>query len=234
METTNDAQANAVQHDYHLLHDQYQELMAECLVLNMYYQTLYAHHQGLLDLARTMQRQPPGTAAFRQTQQDYRQAQQEHRRVTQEFRRTLHQHLLRLRSYRSNQNSRLRAGLLLIRKTILIGEGNAQEAAFLKGAIQHARAHRVFLASDSTEVLCLVQNVHIDLLLLDDGLTPLAGMELYHHLHGLRGREALPAILLSPYFNSQVQAEIAHHHLHGLEKPIKVEALMRAIDQLLV
>jgi hypothetical protein len=168
MEPTNDAQANALQHNYHILQDQYQAILTECLVLHEYYQTLYQQHQALLDLFRTMQRQHPGTAAFRQTQQDYRQSQQVHRRLTQEFRCTLHKHLLLLRSYRSNQNSRIRAGLLLIRKSILIGEGNEKEASFLKGAIQQASAHRVFLASDSTQVLCLVQNVHIDLLVLDD------------------------------------------------------------------
>ena len=100
--------------------------------------------------------------------------------------------------------------------------------------MQQANAHRVFLAADSSQVLCLVQNVHIDLLVLDDGLTSLTGLELYHHVHFMKGLEALPAIIMSASFSPFLQAQIAQHHLIGLEKPIKVEALVRAVDQLLV
>lgn len=121
-----------------------------------------------------------------------------------------------------------------MRKTILLGEGNEKDAAFLKESMQQASTHRVFLATDSTQVLYLVQNVHIDLLVLDNGLTPLTGLELYHHLHFKTGLEALPAIIINAYFSPPLQAETAQHHLIGLEKPIKVEALVRAIDQLLV
>lgn len=122
----------------------------------------------------------------------------------------------------------------LIRKTILLGKGNEKDAAFLKQDMQQASAHRVFLATDSSQVLCLVQNVHIDLLVLDDELTPLPGIELYHHLHFEKGLEATPAIIMSARYNPLFQAELALYNLIGLEKPIKVDALVRAIDQLLV
>ena len=79
-----------------------------------------------------------------------------------------------------------------------------------------------------------MQNVHIDLLVLNDGLTPLPGIELYHYLHFMKGLEALPAINTSACFSPPLQEELAHYHLIGLEKPIKVEALVKAIDQLLV
>ena len=99
--------------------------------------------------------------------------------------------------------------------------------------MQQASVHRVFLACDSTQVPCLVQNVHIDLLVLDNGMTPRTGLELYHHLHFMKGLEALPVIITSAYFSPLIQAELAQHHLIGLEKPIKEEALVRAIDQFL-
>jgi CheY-like chemotaxis protein len=234
MEKTNLAQFKALEHDYQTLQDQYQAIQMECLVLRKQFQTLYEQHQALLERYRTTLGQRPGTAASRQTLQDYCQSQQEQQRLIQQFRQTLHKHLLIIRSYRSNQNSRIQAGQPLIRKTILLGEGNEKDAAFLKESMQLASAHRVFLAADSTQVLCLVQNVHIDLLVLDNGLTPLTGLELYHHLHFMKGLEALPAIIMSACFSPFLQTEIAQHHLIGLEKPIKVAALVRAIDQLMV
>jgi len=233
-EKTNDTQAKALEYDNQTLQDQYQVIQAECLVLRKHYQTLYEQHQALLECSPIRQGQHSGTAAYRQTLQDYRQSQQEHQRLIQQFRQTLQRHLLIIRSYRSNQNSRIQAGRPLIRKSILLGEGNEKDAAFLKESIQQASAHRVFLVADSTQVLCLVQNVHIDLLVLDNGLTPQTGLELYHHLRFMKGLEALPAIIMSAYFSPPLQAEIAQPQLIGLEKPIKVEALVRAIDQLLV
>ncbi len=234
MEKTNLAQFKALEHDYQTLQNQYQAIQTECLVLRKRYQTLYEQHQALLERYRTQLGQHPGTAISRQALQDYRQSQQEHQRLIQQFRQTLHRHLLIIRSYRSNQYSRIQADRPLVRKTILLGESNEKDAAFLRESMQQASVHRVFLASDSTQVLCLVQNVHIDLLVLDNGMTPQTGLELYHHLHFMKGLEALPAIIMSAYFSPPLQAEIAQPQLIGLEKPIKVEALVRAIDQLLV
>ena len=234
MEKTNLAQFKALEHDYQTLQNQYQAIQTECLVLRKRYQTLYEQHQALLERYRTQLGQHPGTAISRQALQDYRQSQQEHQRLIQQFRQTLHRHLLIIRSYRSNQYSRIQADRPLVRKTILLGESNEKDAAFLRESVQQASVHRVFLACDSTQVLCLVQNVHIDLLVLDNGMTPQTGLELYHHLHFMKGLEALPVIITSAYFSPLIQAELAQHHLIGLEKPIKVEALVRAIDQLLV
>jgi CheY-like chemotaxis protein len=230
----NNAQDEALKHDAQTLQGPYQVIQTECLLLTKHYQTLYEQYQALLERCPIRQWQYLGTAEYRQTLQDYRQSQQEHRRLIQQFRQTLHTHLIFTRSDRSNQNSRIQAGRPLIRKTILLGEGNEKVAAILKECVQQAGAHRVFLAADSSEVLCLVQNVHIDVLVLDDGLTPLPGIELYRHLHFMKGLEALPTIILSDCISPLLQTELAHSHLVGLEKPIKGETLVKAIDQLLV
>lgn len=234
MEKTKDIQTEVLEHEDQTRQDQYQVVRTECLLLRKHYQNLYQQYQALLEHCPIRQEQYLSTVAYRQTLRDYRQSQQEHRQLIQQFRRALHTHLIFTRSYRSNQNSRIQAGRPLIRKTILLGQGNETNAEFLKESMQQARTHRVFLAADSSQVLCLLQNVYIDLLVLDDGLTPLPGFELYHRLHFMKGREALPAIIMSDYFSPFLQAELAYYHLVGLEKPIKVEALVKAIDQLLV
>jgi PleD family two-component response regulator len=234
IEKTNLVHFKAIEHDYQTLQDQYQAIQTECLVLRKHYQILYEQHQALLERCRTKLGQHPRTATSGQALKDDCKSQQEQQRLIQQFRRTLRKHLLIIRSYRSNQIRRIQAGRTLVRKTILLGEGNEKDADYLKESMQQAGSHRVFLAADSTQVLCLVQNVHIDLLVLDNGLTPLPGLELYNQLHLIKGLEALPAIILGECFSSFSQAEIAHFHLIGLDKPIKEEALVRAIDQLLV
>jgi len=232
-EKTNAVQSKAVEHEDQTLQDHFQAIQTERLVLIKHYQSLYKQHQALLERYPTSQGPYLEFATFRQTLQDYRQFQQEHRRLIQQFRQTLHKHLIITRSYRSNQISLTQASRPLIRKTILLGQGNEKDAAFLKENMQQVSAHRVFLASDSSQVLCLVQNVHIDLLVLDNELTPLPGIELYHHLHFMKGLDATPVIIISDCFSPLLLAELALYNLIGLEKPIKVHALVKAIDQLL-
>jgi CheY-like chemotaxis protein len=233
-EKTNHVQSKTGELEDQTLQDQFQAIQTERLVLIKHYQTLYKQHQALLDLCPTGEGQYSNMAEYHQTLQDCRKFQQEHRRLIQQFRLTLHKHIIVTRSYQSNQISRTQASRPLIRKTILLGKGNEKDAAFLKEIMQQASAHRVFLATDSSQVLCLVQSVHIDLLVLDDELTPLPGIELYHHLHFEKGLEATPAIIMSTRYNPLFQAELALYNLIGLEKPIKVDALVMAIDQLLV
>ncbi len=232
-EKTNDAQSEALKNDERIVQDQYQEIQAESFVLRKDYQILYGQYQALFERCPTRQGECLDIATFRQTLHDYCQSQQEHRRLIQQFRHKLHTHFIFTRSYRSNQNRLIQADRPLIRKAILLGAGNEEDAAFLKESLQQASAHRVFLATDSSQVLCLAQNVHIDLLVVDNELTPLPGIELYHHLHFMKGLESLPTIIMSSYFSPLHKAELAHYRMIGLEKPIKVDALLKAIDQLL-
>ena len=134
-EKTNDTQAKAFGHDDQTLQDQYQVIQTECLVLRKHYQTLYEQHQAFLACSPIRQGQHSDIAAYRQTLQDYRQSQQEHRRLIQQFRQTKHKHLIITRRYRGNQNSRIQAGRPLIRKTILLGEGNEKDTAFLRESV---------------------------------------------------------------------------------------------------
>jgi CheY-like chemotaxis protein len=233
-EKTNDAQAEALKHDAPILQDQYQVIHTERLVLLMHYQILYKQYQALLERCPTKQGQYPDIATFRQTLQDYRQSQQEQRRLIRQFRQTMHKHLIMRWSYESDQNSRIQADRPLIRKNILLGVGNEKDAAFLKESMQQTCAHRVFVVTDSSQVLRLVQNVYIDLLVLDDRLTPLPGIELYHHLHRMKGLETTPAIIMSDFFSPLLQAELAFYNLVVLEKPIKAVAFVKAIDQFLI
>jgi hypothetical protein len=231
---SNDVQSKAINHDYQALHEQYHAIQTECFVLRKHYQTLYEHYHELLECSPLWQEHDLDIMTYRQMMHDYCQSLQEQRRVIHRFRHTLHTHLISTRSYRSSLNSYKPTGRPFVRKTILLGVGNEQDAALLKESMQQAGAYRVFVAADSSEVLCLAQNVHIDVLVLGDELTPLSIIELYNHVHCMKGLEDLPTIIVSDCFSPFHHTELAHSHVIELEKPIKGDLLARAIDQLLI
>jgi hypothetical protein len=136
-------------------------------------------------------------------------------------------------SPQGTQNRHVPADRPLMRTTLLLAVGNAQDADVLKKGLQHADAHRIFLAADWREVLCLVQNVYVDVLILDDDLTPLPDNEVSHYLQGMKKVEALPAIILRDRCNPFQLAERAHASYIELDKPIMEEVLLKALVQLL-
>ncbi len=119
----------------------------------------------------------------------------------------------------------------LLRKTILLGMGNAQEATVLMEGMEHAGAHRVFVAADRSQVLCVLRTVHIDLLVLDEALFPLPGSELDDQWHCVK--EKLPAIILSTHSRTLLPKEYMSPNLIGLEQPMTVESVVMALHHLL-
>jgi hypothetical protein len=126
---TETAQVTACEHDEQTLQDQYRAIQAQCLMLSQHFQALYQQHQALLAFCPIKQGHVTSSAAYQQTLQDYRHFQHEHQQSIQHFRHMLHQHLLLTRSYHSNRNSQIQTGRPVLRKTILLGEGNERDAA---------------------------------------------------------------------------------------------------------
>jgi PleD family two-component response regulator len=236
MYMTDDVQTKAIEYDDQTLHEQFDAIQAECLVLRKHYQTLYEHFHALLERSPVGQIHDLDRAAYRQAIHDYGQSLQEQRRVIQHFRRSLLTHVISTRSYRSKQpcQRQAEAGRPLVRKTVLLATDNEQDAALLKASMQQARTYRVFVAADWSEVLCLVQNVHIDVLVLGDELTALPGIELHTCVQSLKGLEGLPTIVMSNCLGPLHDAERAHSHLMGLERLIKGDILVKVIEQLLM
>ncbi len=230
-DTSDNAQAKAFQDDNQPFRDPSLSHETEYQILKQHYQSLYQDYHALLKSYPTKQEPYPDRATFRQTLHDYRQSLYEHEQAIQQFRRTLRK-LLSARSSQSNQYSPRQADRPLMRTTILLGTGDAQGAVFLKRCVQQASTHRMFLSANHDEVLYLLHNVYIDVLVLDEGLTPLPGSELYHQLHYLK--ERLPTIIMSDSFRFLYRLERSHSHFMGLEKPVQGDALLKAIDQLLV
>ena len=206
-EKTNNAQAKALEHEDHTLQDQYQAIQAECLMLSQHYQALYEQYQALLEHSPVRQGQLTGTTAYRQTLQGYRQSQQEHRRLIQQFRRTLHEHLLIIRSYRSNKNSQIQVDRPLIRKTILLGEGNEKDAAIAFSSMM--LEGREALDSPEPQLPSLDgQHLHVTPEICDSIFQQLFALNLHAHV----AREALE----SDMREAGARLEFVTHHLEEL------------------
>ena len=230
----NNARTAAFGHDFQTLHYQYHVIQAECPVLRNHYQNLYEHYRALLERYPTRQGYDPGVVTFRQELDDYRQSLQELRQLIQHFRHTLQAHRVNIESYRGMQNGGLQAVRPLLRANILLGVPQERDAAFLKESIQQAGTYRVFVVNDWSEVACLLQSVQINLLVLDDDLIPLAGIERYEQVQSIKRAEGLPTIIIGDSCSLLYQPEQTPSNLKRLEKPIEVNALVKAIDQLLL
>ena len=117
-------------------------------------------------------------------------------------------------------------------KTILIVENDPANGEFLVEAITLETPHHVLLAPDSRRALEMVEHIHPDLFLLDYGITPLNGLDLYDQLHAHPGLEAIPAIILSASAE-QHALEIAARKLIGLSKPVDLDELIQTIETVL-
>ncbi|HEY4384772.1 MAG TPA: response regulator, partial [Ktedonobacteraceae bacterium] len=70
-----------------------------------------------------------------------------------------------------------------------------------------------------------------DLLLLDDLLPGMHGLELYDYLHTIPALSTVPALLISA--NNHRSKEVERHHLTFLAKPYELETLLETIHALL-
>lgn len=232
-EQTNSSRTAVFQTDDQALHHRYHVILAECPVLRNDYQALYKLYRAHFERCPTSHEHDPDEVTFHQALHTYSQSLQELRRLIQHFRHTLHAHRVKMQSYRIMQNGVQPAVRPHIRSTILLGVAQERDSTSLKESIQQAGNHRVFVVTDRSQVLCLMQNVHIDLLVLDDEMTPLAGIELYDQVQSIAGPRVLPTIIMGDGYSPLYQAEQARSYIMRLERPIEVDALVRAIDQLL-
>lgn len=100
------------------------------------------------------------------------------------------------------------------------------------GGIFAPLGYRTLMAGDGEEALDIVRNDEVDLLLLDNNMPKLTGLETVHRIHGLARR--LPCILLSARMDDSLrkQAELARV-FSVLSKPVTRLQITSAVDQAL-
>jgi DNA-binding response OmpR family regulator len=114
-------------------------------------------------------------------------------------------------------------------KLILMVEDDADIGTFLEQIIMQETYHQPLLVTSGIQALQVIHNITPDLLLLDYQLPGMNGLELYDHLHTMKGLEEVPAIMVSARLPRQ---ELAHRNIVGMSKPLDLDELLETIEQL--
>ena len=89
----------------------------------------------------------------------------------------------------------------------------------------------IFVASSCFAAVKFVRHIIPHLLIVDDCLPDMTGIQLYDYLHAHRGLAALPAIMLSASLNNLKDA-LAARNLIGFSKPFDLNELITTIETL--
>ena len=115
-------------------------------------------------------------------------------------------------------------------KTVLIVEDDEDIGLVLVQFIAHETPFRALLVTNGSDALQAMRTTQPSLFLLDYQLPGMNGIELYDHLQGLEGGEAIPAVMISA---SLPHREIAQRHLVGMNKPVDLYDLLQTIENLI-
>jgi CheY-like chemotaxis protein len=92
--------------------------------------------------------------------------------------------------------------------------------------------YKAFSASNAVQALELVDIIKPDLFLLDYQLPGIDGLELFDRLHGIKGLEAVPALMFSA--NALSQKALEKRHIPFLMKPFDLDELLQIVEKLLM
>src|SRR5579859_4687304 len=114
-----------------------------------------------------------------------------------------------------------------LEKFILIVEDDINNADIIELALTSLTPYQVQSVSNAETALQLISERRPDLLLLDDHLPGIHGLEFYDYLHTIPEFATVAALLLSanPYNNDEVE----RHHLKFIAKPYELETLLEVI-----
>jgi CheY-like chemotaxis protein len=115
---------------------------------------------------------------------------------------------------------------------ILLVEDDAATAELLMLALAEEDHYLPLVTSSGSEALTLAKGVKPDLLICDYHLPDMTGIALYDVFHAQEDCKDIPAIILSASLQLHLQ-EIQARHLHSLEKPFDLDALLLCVKQAL-
>jgi DNA-binding response OmpR family regulator len=115
-------------------------------------------------------------------------------------------------------------------KTILVVEDDENIGEFIVEAFVQETPYQAMLATDGKQALKIVQNVKPSVLLLDNNLPDMKGIELYDRIQVEKKLENVPVLLMSA--NLPVH-EVKKRNLYCLNKPFELNDLLQTIESLL-
>ena len=115
-------------------------------------------------------------------------------------------------------------------KTILVVEDDENIGELIVEAFIQETPYQAMLATDGKQALKIVQNVKPNVLLVDNNLPDMKGIELYDRIQVEKELENVPVLLMSA--NVPVQ-EVKKRNLFCLNKPFELNDLLQTIENLL-
>ena len=115
-------------------------------------------------------------------------------------------------------------------KTILVVEDDENIGELIVEAFIQETPYQAMLATDGKQALKIVQNVKPNVLLLDNNLPDMKGIELFDRIQVEKELENVPVLLMSA--NVPVQ-EVKKRNLFCLNKPFELNDLLQTIERLL-
>jgi len=115
-------------------------------------------------------------------------------------------------------------------KTVLVVEDDTGIGTFLVQAILQETHYHALLVTDGFQAIKTVTNIKPSLFILDYQLPRMNGLELYDHLHGTKGLEHIPALIISARLPKQ---EIEKRKLDSMSKPLELDEFLQTVEKLL-
>jgi DNA-binding NtrC family response regulator len=117
-------------------------------------------------------------------------------------------------------------------RNILVVENDESIGELLVLTIKQETPFKVYLAVNAVEALRIAQQSTLHLFLIDYHLSTITGIQLYDELHGIRGLEQVPAILMSASLELY-ERELKSRNLGGISKPFDLDEFIRTIEKAL-
>lgn len=121
-------------------------------------------------------------------------------------------------------------GGVLDRRVILIVEDDPTLGTFLVQFFQEVTPHFLLHARDTHEALAIVRSLLPDLLVVDDWLPHMNGLELSDRLEGDRDLHALPTLFMS---TTHTLGAVEERCLPFLTKPFDLDTLLQTVEDVL-
>ncbi len=115
-------------------------------------------------------------------------------------------------------------------KTILVVEDDKNIGEFLVEAFVQETSYQALLAVDGSQALKLVHDVKPNMLIVDNRLPDMKGIELYDRIHAREDLENIPALLMSANIPLQ---EVQKRKMYYLNKPFELDDLFDLVEKLI-
>jgi CheY-like chemotaxis protein len=115
-------------------------------------------------------------------------------------------------------------------KTILVVEDDKNIGELIVSAFVQETPYQALLAVNCSQALKLVQDIQPNMLILDNRLPDMKGIELYDRLHTMETLENIPVLLMSANIPL---LEVQRRKMHYLNKPFELDDLLDKVEKVI-